>query len=362
MRRTLAGVAIATAFAGTIVTAGQAYAAAPGWKVAQTNGLPGEDGIKDITVAPTGSSWAGGYRTVSGKEVPLVQHLTSKGWTTVASPGSALGPVGAVTASSSKNVWAFGGLGATSHAARWNGSRWTTTSLPANFPVTDAAAFGAGDVWAVSGESGSTVRYAEHWTGKSWKKVALPAVANALSAVSSKDVWAVGTHKGQPAVMHWNGSSWKLAKTPAFTLPDPDTGYGVLHDVLALSAQNIWAVGGIEWSCGEDGDDTCSKPLILHWNGRAWSSTLLAQGQASFAKVAPDGAKGLWLLRGAWNPALVHLVGGKLTTAPAPLPAGHDVNITALATHEKTVWAGGVAFPTGDPDDPTGNGVYLRTG
>jgi hypothetical protein len=53
------------------------------WKVAQTNNLPGEDGIKSISVAPAGSSWAGGYQTVKGKEVPLVQHLTSKGWTTV---------------------------------------------------------------------------------------------------------------------------------------------------------------------------------------------------------------------------------------------------------------------------------------
>jgi hypothetical protein len=46
----------------------------------------------------------------------------------------------------------------------------------------------------------------------------------------------------------------------------------------------------------------------------------------------------------------------------APRPSGHDVNITALALQGTTVWAGGVAFPEGDPDDPTGNGVYLRTG
>jgi hypothetical protein len=43
-------------------------------------------------------------------------------------------------------------------------------------------------------------------------------------------------------------------------------------------------------------------------------------------------------------------------------PSGHDVNITALALQGTTVWAGGVAFPEGGPDDPTGNGVYLHTG
>ena len=36
--------------------------------------------------------------------------------------------------------------------------------------------------------------------------------------------------------------------------------------------------------------------------------------------------------------------------------------MTDLATNGTTVWAGGVEFPEGDPDDPTGNGLYLRTG
>jgi hypothetical protein len=46
----------------------------------------------------------------------------------------------------------------------------------------------------------------------------------------------------------------------------------------------------------------------------------------------------------------------------APRPSGHDINLTTLANQTSTVWAGGTAFPEGDPDDPTGNGLYLRTG
>jgi hypothetical protein len=31
-------------------------------------------------------------------------------------------------------------------------------------------------------------------------------------------------------------------------------------------------------------------------------------------------------------------------------------------SQSNSVWAGGVEFPQGDPPDPTGNGLYLRTG
>jgi hypothetical protein len=358
MRKTLTGVALTAAVAGTLAGMGPAHAATPAWKVAQTNNLPGEDTITALTVAPTGSSWAGGSQTVKDKEVPLIQHLTSKGWTTVKAPGSA-GRVTALSASSSKNVWSFAVDGSIDQPARWNGTSWQWTSALHGFPATDAAAVSSANVWVVSGEPDSPPKYAEHWTGKSWKKVTLPAAATSISAVSSKNVWAAGTRNHQAAVMHWNGSSWKLLKTPAFKLPDP-YGNVELRDIVALSSNSVWAVGGITWSCGEDGDSTCAKPLILHWNGHVWTSKLLPQTYTPLTQIAYDGVKGFWLLKGAWDPALVHYTGGTLTTVAAPRPAGHDINMTALATHGKTIWAGGAAFPEGDPDDPTGNGLYLR--
>src|SRR4051812_36263924 len=97
MRRTWTAftVAVAVATAAAVGTVGGAQAEprtktakAPTWSVAQTNTLPGEDGIKAISVAPTGSSWAAGYQAVGGKSVPLVQHLLSGKWTTAKSPSS----------------------------------------------------------------------------------------------------------------------------------------------------------------------------------------------------------------------------------------------------------------------------------
>src|SRR4051794_869857 len=113
MRRTMTGIAVAGAVlvTGSPAQATPTKAAAPPWVVGQSNKLSGEDGIKALTVAPTTSTWAGGYQASNGKSVPLVQHLLSGKWTTVKSPSSLLGEVTAISASYSKNVWAFGATG-----------------------------------------------------------------------------------------------------------------------------------------------------------------------------------------------------------------------------------------------------------
>ncbi|MDN3356728.1 hypothetical protein [Actinomadura sp. DC4] len=366
MRKSITGLTAAAAVTALLAAvshadaAGLPAAAAAGdWSVAQTNTLAGEDGIKQITVAPTGSTWAAGYQASGGKSVPLVQHLLSGKWTTVKSPSSTLGEVSALSASSSKSVWAFGTTDPGTFAARWNGTAWTRSTMSTgHYFIQDASALSASNVWAVGGDQ---TKNSFHWTGKAWKKVALPAPARAIAGVSTNHVYAAGTYKSQPAVMHWTGTAWKLAATPKLKLPNADA-VGVLNDIYAPSLGDVWAAGGWDWSCGEDGDDVCNQPFLLHWNGKAWSSTTFDQGYGAFSKVTGDGSGGLWLLRGGWNPQLVHISGESVTSVAAPRPSGHDISITALALQASTVWAGGVAFPEGDPDDPTGNGLYLRTG
>jgi hypothetical protein len=366
MRRTWTAFAVAVATAAAVATVGGAQAEprtktpkAPTWGVAQINTLPGEDGIKAVSVAPTGSTWAAGYQAASGKSVPLVQHLLSGKWTTIKSPSSALGEISALSASSSKSVWAFGTTDPGTFAARWNGTSWTRTTMStAYYFIQDASALSASNVWAVGGDQTKT---SFHWTGSSWKKVTLPGTARSIAGVSSTHVYAGGTYKGQPAVMHWTGSAWKVAATPKFTLPQADA-MGAIDDIYAPSASNVWASGGVDWSCGEDGDSTCTQPVLLHWNGTKWSSMTFPEGYGAFNKVTGDGALGVWLLRGGWDPQLTHVVGGSITNVTAPRPSGYDISLTSLAFQGGTVWAGGTAFPEGDPDDPTGNGLYLRTG
>lgn len=373
MRRKSAGLAAAailtTALTATLASDAHASRTRPGtaptWRVAQTNALPGEDTIQAITVAPTGSTWAAGDHIVSGKPIPLVQHLLGGKWTTAKSPSSSLGKITALSASSSKNVWAFGATGkSTTYAARWNGATWTLNTIPsAYYGVQDAVALSSSNVWAVGGDQ---TRTAMHWTGASWRKVTLPATARAIAAVSSTHVYAAGTYQNQPAVMHWTGSVWKLAATPKLPLPDP-WAVGVLNDIYAPSTSNVWAAGGFEWACGEDGDSTCDEPYLLHWNGKAWSTKVFHQldGYGAFSQVTGDGtygAGGLWLMRYNWDSVFIHIAGDTVTTVTAPRPSGYDIDLSAMATQGTTIWAAGFVAPEGDPPDPSSNGVYLRTG
>jgi hypothetical protein len=353
MRRAMAGTAIAVALIGCPAVSAQA--ATPHWRVAQTNPLPGDDGILQIAVTPGGGSWATGYQTVNGQEGPLVQHLTSKGWKTITSPSSALGRLAAVTASSNEDVWAFGGFNP-SRAAHWNGKRWTITTIAQDFTVEHAVALSPSNVWAVDGGKGVA-----HWNGRTWIGSAIPATADAIGAVSAKSLWAAGSNGRQPAVMHRTGSSWKLLKIPTFKVPDPNA-YPELDDLVAFSDKNVWAVGGYIWPCGQDYDSQCSRPLTLHWNGHTWSRTEAAQAENGYMNATPDGNGGLWLLEGRWDPTLIHEVKGRLTAVPAPRPTGHDVIINDIANKGRTIWAGGASFLHNDPSDPLGDAVYLRNG
>ena len=59
---------------------------------------------------------------------------------------------------------------------------------------------------------------------------------------------------GQSLALHWNGSIWSRSATPS-----PDAYENFLNGVLAMSSNNVWAVGqsGLE-------------SFVVHWNGGRW--------------------------------------------------------------------------------------------
>src|SRR5215211_6003374 len=101
--------------------------------------------------------------------------------------------------------------------------------------------------------------------GGSWNVVPSPNTGSpnnyfyGVAAIASNDVWAVGgygnlTTQAQQLIQHWDGQNWAVAPTPA--LP---TTYNELLAVSALSTNDVWAVGS---SSGE--------ALIEHWDGTSW--------------------------------------------------------------------------------------------
>ena len=130
------------------------------------------------------------------------------------------------------------------------------------------------DLWAVGWflENNSRHNLTLHWNGVAWERVPVPDVANGgvnglygVAAIAPNDVWAVGYAVGssyQTVTLHWSGSAWQIVPSPNLTRPG---SYNALNAVVAISSNDVWAVGGAPVDLGVDG-----RALLMHWDGSAW--------------------------------------------------------------------------------------------
>jgi len=306
----------------------------------------------------------------------------SHGWSTIPSPGVAQeGNFAGVTALSAADGWAVGqyeGLDSLQRTLteRWNGSQWTYQPSPSpgqRYNLLQAVSgASASDVWAV-GYQMDTDRVEqpliEHWNGTAWSVSPAPSIGetsgqlSGVAAVSSTNAWVVGfttipaagNHGPgqQPLIEHWDGTAWSIVNGAAIPLPpDGSQPYNNLAAVVALSAGNVWAVGG-DNSVGNAG----TQALIEHWDGHAWT---LMQGAnpnsngnalSSIAAVSPTNiwAVGSGSLRGPHGCGLgssaiiEHWDGTRWSSVSAAQPGnGRGFSLASVAAASASdVWAVG---------------------
>lgn len=96
---------------------------------------------------------------------------------------------------------------------------------------------------------------------------------NAIAAISSTDVWAVGyrndnnLNESRTLTQHWNGTAWKTIASPNPGSTKDCQGFNTgnyLTAVSAVSSADVWAVG-FTFTCS-----SLLKPLALHWDGSRW--------------------------------------------------------------------------------------------
>jgi hypothetical protein len=171
------------------------------------------------------------------------------------------------------------------------------------------AAVSAKNVWAVGCSRGCNGpdSLILHWNGKRWSKVASPDPGAGLdeltgvSAVSASNVWAVGyscstagCKSFKTLIVHWNGRKWSTVASP-----DPGTVFNFLYGVTAVSATDVWAAG----SEIPDGS-ALSTSLVLHWNGRKWSrvhSPNVSGESTTLYGVSAASAADVWAVGNACN-------------------------------------------------------------
>jgi hypothetical protein len=246
-------------------------------------------------------------------------------------------------------VWVIGGYTSdTAHtlAARWNGSAWTVFPTPdasageGTYGLNAVDALSTNDVWAVGSVDASPVLKSRplflHYDGFRWTEQPGPSDVNGelngLDMLAPDEGWAVGDSIDQPMILHRTGGQWTPVLLPMVGMP------ASLTSVVALSPTDAWAVGK-QTRAGRD------AALVLHWNGSAWAEVTVPDPgpvSESLNDVAAASPTDIWTAGTLCSPIckslVLHRSGGTWRTeATAP-----EATLTSvIAFSPSDVWVFG---------------------
>jgi hypothetical protein len=246
------------------------------WRSVLTPNIGTDDFLQGVSAVSSTDVWAVGYYVdADGNYQTLIERWNGKVWVMVhsPSPSRAFNWLRGIAALSPTDIWAVGTRdnwqGLIEH---WNGAKWSVTPNHGGRLNGLAAVRLTKHVLAAGSylSPGIQRTRVERWNGRSWDILPSPSPGPevssllAVAAASPRDVWATGYHGGRgddhPLIEHRNGRAWEVAPIPTLE------GFGLLYGVSAVSAKNVWAVGGRYQFKG-----ACCQTLIEHWNGSIWS-------------------------------------------------------------------------------------------
>lgn len=235
----------------------------------------------------------------------------------------------------------------------------------------------ATDIWAVgdflNGAQSTGPTLIEHWDGAHWHVVSSPNVESksnilaGVAAVSSKDIWAVGeaydSGNGPSLIEHWNGQVWSIVSSPNA----PSFAYASLTSVTALSAKDVWAVGySANNNDNPSGGGFVSEPtLIEHWDGIAWNIVPSPNSPFKYNQlksVIAVKANDIWAVGasfdsfyGVSHTLIEHWNGQKWSIVSSPSPESKSMTLSGItAVSENDIWAVGVYSNTSTDTSGTG--------
>ena len=286
--------------------------------VASPNVGSDENSLLGVTAVSPTNAWAVGWfhDGTSGVSKTLIQHWDGAAWTVVPSPNAdAPSTLAAVDALSANDAWAVGRFvadtsseaGGRTLTEHWNGSAWELVPSPnngiegGNGNLRGVHALASDDVWAVGSyfpDVGAPTAQPliEHWDGTGWQIVPGPSKSPgpwselfAVSGTGPGDLWAVGVRDvsvGEEAteralILHWDGQEWKRMPAPR---PAARLTPFLLHDVVAISPTNAWAVGAFATK-------RAHRTVVMHWDGEVWKLVRSANPSAQFQDLSGVAAR-----------------------------------------------------------------------
>jgi len=244
---------------------GQAWHVIPDVSLIGRNlqGVVKSESLTSISALSANDIWAAGFIGIEPPcdcIVPFIEHFDGTKWKlsgvllTANSPGHFQFLQG-ISEISPKDVWAVGyisingALNGSAQTFHFDGTQWTQVAAPngqaARFNA--VTALDSDNVWAVGENNQKTL--IEHFDGKQWSLVKSPNTKDfenrlfGITAVSSNSIWAVGDHFqafGKTLVLHFDGSKWSINPAPSEGKPSHGT---ILFGASALPSGHVWLAG-----------------------------------------------------------------------------------------------------------------------
>ena len=205
------------------------------WSLNSPAAFPSDSVFTDVDTLADGTAWAVGFQTTkAGARSTLIEQASGGAWTQVASPnvaGSTDNSLMAVAGTAATGLWAVGywlsPMGLQPLVLRYDTTKpspsWVLVGgVPAPGQVDTVLAgvdvLSASDVWAVGycNDGGADRPVALHWDGSSWSSSTVPGAGllRQVRAVASGNVWAAGSYYNaslqqyQTLVVQFDGTAW----------------------------------------------------------------------------------------------------------------------------------------------------------
>ena len=148
-----------------------------------------------------------------------------------------------------------------SGALSWNGSTWTSQTIPSRSALDSVSCLSTNFCEAV-GYNSPYSGAALSWNGTIWTSQSIPSGVgklNSVSCLSTNFCEAVGSGNWVSVALSWNGTTWTSRSLPSDVVQP--------NGVSCVSANSCEAVGDYYNSSGSG-----SVGVALSWNGTIWTS------------------------------------------------------------------------------------------
>ncbi|HET7228967.1 MAG TPA: hypothetical protein VFJ16_03160 [Longimicrobium sp.] len=204
-----------------------------------------------VYAAPLYGVWAATPHDVFAVSDGAVLHYDGNYWRAMdAAPGCGCGSsFYALWGSDGRDVWAVGDFGALAH---WTGGAWEQVDAASLAETSLYGIWGAAgdDIWAV-GDGGTLA----HYDGAEWSTQTVDSVSTPLYSVwgaNVENVYAVGE---MGTILHFNGGGWAVDTT-----------------IAGVSLYSVWGTGGEDvWAAGQAGGDGGGGGVLYHNDGSGWT-------------------------------------------------------------------------------------------